>query len=176
MQKFFQVLKEKNPEEYERLRHLRETNPAEFRAEMAEKIREHRRRHVPDRPESPDTEARAHPKPHRERLAMRPDGRPPALDRFGSPELQALEERAKDLAAAIRSREPGPEREALLKELKEVLEKAFDLRDELRRDQLRRAREELDRMEKRLDERLTRRTAIIQRRMTELTEPGADAW
>lgn len=115
--------------------------------------------------------------------------RPPLGPGFGpppTPEVRALQEQQREsdravleLAERVRAAAPdSPERDALEAELRSSVEKQFDLRGRLRTAHLEMLREELSRLQRRIDaigEELERRAvdrdAIIRKRVHELLRP-----
>lgn len=173
VRRFFEVLREQDPDGYVRLLRLREEDPAAFRAEIAERIEKRRdkKRHglgaqgPRERPDRPSWQPPAPPG----------DWHGPHGFELRSPMLEAAERRVIELATSVRTADSAEERKRRIEELKKELERVFDLRDQLRREYLQKAREQLDRMEKGLDERRARKDAIIERRLDELLRKGDSA-
>jgi hypothetical protein len=177
VERFFEFIRQQDPEDYERLHRLRETNRAAFRAEIAERIRRERdRRGLPEFHEGPPFAWNAGPcgeRKHHGPRGGRPDG---AAMRIHSPELEALERRARELARAVREAETEEHRDQAEAELRDVLGRAFDLREQLRRERLQQMRAHLDAIEKFLAERAANRDAIIERRLRRLTDAPEMEW
>jgi hypothetical protein len=79
-----------------------------------------------------------------------------------------LERQTHELSQRLRST-PRDQREALEKQIAEVVEKHFDVRQSRRQLQLKRLQEELEQLRTAIDRRNQIRTEIVQRRVAELT-------
>ncbi len=171
---FFEMMRQRNPEEFERLRRLRETDPAAFRAELAERIqRERGRRGVDGGPLG----RRGIP-PYDEREARRA---PPARGdgdvlHIRTPELDKMESKTRELARAFREAKSEDERSKMKEELRGEIARLFDLRERLRRERVEQMRERLEKVEQLLADRAAHREAIIERRLNEMSGADATAW
>lgn len=86
------------------------------------------------------------------------------------------ERQSRDLARRLRDAD-GAERDRLERELRETLERTFELKQQARRERAERMREEAAEIERELDERQAARREIIERRERELRgERDALAW
>ena len=166
--RFFEHIKKSNPEEFERLRQLREADPEAFREELSRRLVEARRQ----------GDEMGGVKPGGMRDAA---GRPRMRDEDGawqveSPELDRLEIESRNLARSVRDAGTADARESALATLKATLEKSFDLRERLRAERLAKMEARLQKVRQLLDERQGKRDEIIERRARELTETEPLAW
>lgn len=177
VQRFFEILKEKNPEEFERLKQLRKDDPEAFRKELTDRLRtELERRGLYG--EAGDGG------PFRQGKGFKgePGGRHFHADgdvegwAVQSPELEQLEVKTRQLAHAIRDSNSPEEQAKLREELKGELTKEFDLREQMRKDRLAQMEKRVEKIKTIMEQRQAQRDAIIQRRMEELTEQDALAW
>jgi hypothetical protein len=143
-------LKEKQPEEYERLQKLRETNPDEFRQELHEKLMQEKMRFG-------SRDGR--------------HGRPPM-----NPEIMKLENEALDLSKTYRQTTDAAQKEQIGKDLRQKLEVLFDLREKDRQELIRRIEADLANLKESVDQRQKNRDQIIDRRLKELTEGDGLRW
>lgn len=179
VQQFLDMLRERNPEEFERLRKLREENPEAFRAELRQKLdRERERRGMRGEPGEGPRWQRGPGEPNEPRGRPR-EGRPgPDADgmHVRSPEIDRLELKARELAHAYRAATNEGEKNEMRDALKAALQESFDLREKIRRERFAQMEQRVNRIRTMLDERQARRDAIIDRRLKELTESDALAW
>ena len=89
-----------------------------------------------------------------------------AMRKFSEEEVKA-QRRTEELAERFR-RAAGGEKERIGKELTETVTRHFDIRQERREHELKRLREQLERLEKSVRSRSTARNTIIERRVGEL--------
>lgn len=166
--RFFEHIKKTNPEEFERLRQLRESDPEAFREELTRRLTEARQRREEVGGVKPggrrDAEFRPHPRGDAD--AMQVD----------SPELDRLELETRERARSVREAGTADEREKARAALKASLEKSFDLRERLRAERLAKMETRLKKIRQMLDERQGRRDEIIERRVRELTDSEPLAW
>lgn len=186
------ALKKRNPEEFERMRRLREEDPEAFRRHLHQKLQDLRQRGngLQDRPGvlaalnglSPEDREWVMQRlqqppfhggyngfaagPGRDRMGL------PDFKRVTSPEIVQGEERATELAARCRAAAAGAEKDALQAELRETLARLFDLRETARAEQYRQIEEKFARIKKQLDEHMSDRDAIIDGRLREMLEGG----
>ncbi|HMP74864.1 MAG TPA: hypothetical protein PKE12_01085 [Kiritimatiellia bacterium] len=169
VQHFFEVLQQRNPEEFERMRQLRETDPEAFRAELGERLRKARDRHGAAPafrpPGAPDDDAGP-----KRRSWRNEDGEPMFVQ---SPELRELEARARDLVRQLRATEDGPKRKEHIESLRDTLTRSFELRQQLRRQRVEEMKMRLREVETVLDERERDRTAYIEKQLTTLLDKSA---
>ncbi len=174
VQRYFDLLRERNPAEFDRLHQLREVDPEAFRRELRERLQEargraglsHQQGGERGHPPGPDERETGHPKR---------GGAPDDPMAVRTPELDRLEARAMGLARDLRTL-AGEEREPVARELRTTLAETFDLRESLRRERLARMQERLARVHALLEERASNRNAIVERRLRELTRDDATAW
>ena len=163
VQRFFEVMRERDPEEFERMRQLRESDPAAFRAELGERLRKARERQAGG-DFKPTGQPGEGPGPHRR---PRRDGQGDALF-VNSPELRELEAGAGHLIRQIRELEAGPERSEAIASLRDTLTRAFDLRQQLRRTRVAEMKERLLEVESLLDKRELERAQVIEHQLSVL--------
>lgn len=174
VQRFFDMLRDRDPAEFDRLQELRNKDPEAFRRELRERLQEARERMGLQQREGMNREFRP-PNDGREPGARKrgPGSEDPMAVR--TPELDRLESKGIELARGLASLS-GADRDRALEELRDVLSKAFDMRETLRRERLSRMQERLARAQTLLDERSSNRTAIIERRLRELSRDDPTAW
>lgn len=176
IERFFAILKQTDPEEYERLRALREKDPVAFRAEIAQRLIQERERRAPRGDRNGEREGR---RPARGALEPGPYTPPMgAFDAWASPNPEAdqLELKSRELARALKEATSPEDQARLRAELKSTLLRAFELREQMRRERLAQMEDRVIRIKKLLDERAAQRDAIIQRRMDELIGSETLAW
>lgn len=172
VRRYFEVLKEKDPAEYERLTTLRENDPEAFRDELADRLRKERERRGWGGDRGEEGEHWHQRGPREERASgvfYRPrggysDGTP------ASPELEALEIKILNIARSLRDSQSDDERTRLRDELKAEIGTAFDLRLRLRQERLAQMEKRVEHLKGALQERQSKRDAIIQNRLDELTQ------
>lgn len=164
IQRLMQHWKERNPEEFERMKALREQDPAAFRRELQRKLAEARETHSQGRRLMNE-------------MGMRGGPGGPGDDREPmSPEMRAAELQIRQLAEAWRKATAPEEKERLTAELKVALSKAFDQREQMRAQRLADMEKKLNELRTVMDERRSRRDAIIEKRLQELTDGAKLAW
>lgn len=140
---WLQSLRERNPDQFEELQRLRRENPGELRRRM----HEHRQTLRRDRSE---------------RFSDAPENR----------EIRELEQTARALAREAREAE-GDRRTAAEENLRETLNRQFDLREARRGHHVRTLEERLEQLRTLLETRQSNRDVIIERRLREMM--GSDA-
>ncbi len=175
IEKFFDIIRQRNPEEYERLRQLRETDPAAFRAEIAARIEQERIRRGIGAPPGEGPGPRMAPRGDREFRRPRPGEEGDAMA-VHSPEVEAHERKAREIAESLRAAKTDEERAARTRELRDELAQAFDLREQLRRERIKQMRERLEKVEAFLAARQANRDAILDRRVNELIGEDPTSW
>ena len=93
-----------------------------------------------------------------------------------SPKLEAHERKAREIAELIRAAKTDEERATRTKELRDELARAFDLREQLRRERIKQMRERLEKVESFLAARQANRDAILDRRVSELLGEDTTSW
>ncbi|HYE95711.1 MAG TPA: hypothetical protein VD962_05845 [Rubricoccaceae bacterium] len=88
---------------------------------------------------------------------------------------QHLEAETLELARRLRQTSEGPARAALRRILREKLDASFELKQEIRRDEIERVEEQLGELQRLLAERAARKHQIIAHRYRELTGEDLDA-
>jgi len=142
-------LKERNPEEFERLTKLREENPEAFQKTLRERLE----------------------KVHAGGLAAK--WREEAQKRH--PELAKQEAESHKLIEAYKAASPE-EKKQLRAELKKKLGELFELREKSRQETIQRMESQLAQLRKDADKRKASRDAIIEHHLKELTEEDPLAW
>lgn len=169
VQRFFDLLKERDPAEYARLRELRENDPDAFRAELANRLAGLRERRG----------ARGEPEVRDMREPGRHMGRSGKMDRGPEhhPELDMAERLAKETAAAVRTATSDEEKKKLTAQLKDEVGEIFNIRETIRRERIRQMEDHVAKIKHVLDERRAQREEIIERRVNQLLQPeSADSW
>lgn len=141
-------MKENEPTRLERLNEIRQSHPEEYERAMMQVAMEVR---------DLLTMKQNDPKRYERRMAQR-----------------KLDYRATELAEKIRGAGPDQEMAAERKELKDVLGKLFDLREEDREQELKRLEEELSRLRETMAKRKESKDKIVERRMDELLGEGLE--
>lgn len=161
VQLLMQHWQKQNPEEFERMKKLREEDPQAFREELHRKLQEARK----------------------ERGGRRMDGefgRPGAgpggdFDP-GNPQMKIAEDKIRDLAQAWRSAATDEEKQQVKADLVSALNQAFDLREQVRRERLAQMEKKLAELRSNIEQRSAQRQAIIDKRLGELTEDEKLVW
>ncbi len=161
VQELLKRWKDKDPEEFERMRALRESDPEEFRSELHRKLMDARQEH-----------GRRHPEGER----GHPSFGPPGDGDGGSPEMRALELKIKDLSRAWRETKDESLRPAIRLDLEKSLGEAFDQREQNRRERLVQMEKKLNELRTSLEQRRAKRAEIIGKRLKELTEGEPLEW
>lgn len=147
--RWLERLREHDPAEFERLQQLREADPEAFRRALAERIA----------------------------CARRKRGRPPFRPGWiTTPEIERLERETRELARAFRGAGSQEERDRLAQELRDKLEKLFDLREQERARRIAEIEKHAAELRRVLQDRAQRREEIIARRFRQLTEAETTAW
>jgi hypothetical protein len=169
LQRFLEILRQQNPQEFDRLKSLRESDPAAFRKELHERLQQERdKRGLQGGPGAG----------LREQMGRRMMEGGPGPDGMNvrSPEIDRLEKATHDLAQSYRKATGDAEKARLQGELKQTLEQAFDLREQLRRERFEQTEARLRKVREMMEQRQAQRDAIIDRRLKELTEGEKLAW
>lgn len=145
-----EILKQEDPELYQRLIELREKNPKKFRHHIEEAMRE------------------------RQKLEELKQQDPELYNRVV--EERKLERRVDNLVAAIR-RAKGKEQEPLKTELRDILNRLFDLREQARLREIEEVKKRVHEMEQQIQARRANKAIIVEQRMQEiLGEEGGWEW
>lgn len=180
IQQFLDMLRSGNPEEFERMRKLREENPEAFREELRNRIRRERERAGREGgPDEGPAWRRGGPE-LRERIGRQvvEGGVRHAMssESLRSPELDQLERRAGELARAVREAPDDAAKEKARGDLRTALAGAFDLREKMRRERFKHMEAQLTKVRDMLDSRQAHRDEIIDKRLQSMTEGDALAW
>lgn len=174
-------LREKRPEEYEQLIRLREADPAAFRDQLHNRLREERFR---DRlKDHPGVYERLKDLPPEERdWLMHGAPRGPQgpwqqwRERRVSPEIAKLEKETRETGRRYREVQTDEERTKLRADLHAKLEELFDLREAERAKKIEQIEKQLASLRGTLETRKAQREQIIDRRLQELTDGDTLAW
>ena len=140
-------VKERNPEEFERLNKLREEDPEAFQKAL------------------------------RERLEKMREGGSKLHDEFvrRHPELAKQDQETRKLLEAYKTASPDDKKQ-IRAELKKKLGETFEVREKARQEMIQHLESQLGQLKKDADKRKANRDAIIERRVKELTENDPLAW
>lgn len=174
-------LRKERPEDFERLKQLRQDDPQAFRGALHQRLRQERiMRNLKDHPRVMEF-LLGLPEQERDqvlrKLAPGGPGRgfrgPPEVT---NPEVMKLEAEAQRLAKSYRKAAGDDERAKIRGELQGKLETLFDLREQERARQIERIETDLGKLKKALEDRQAHRADIISRRLGELTDGDALKW
>jgi len=178
---WLEMLKKRNPEEFEKMRKLREENPEEFRQILHQRLQDMRLRggELKDHPRVLDALKNLPPEDREwvlQRLQQPNFGGGPGRDRGGvsdfkhvsSPEIARGEETARALVKKYQEAPNDSARASAKEELRVSLSGLFDLREKTRSDQLRQIEEKFSKIRNHLNERMANREAIIDAHLEEL--------
>lgn len=150
--RWLERFRETQPEEFARLRHLRETNPPAFREEIRRRLQARMNGNGGDEPG---------------RRALR---LPPRPDR--DPDLDRLEAELLDLARQFHRERDTAVREELRQRLRAKLMETFERREQVWVQRIAALRRDLDEFEARLDQLRRNREEIIENRLRAILEPS----
>lgn len=184
------MLRSRNPEEFEKMRKLREENPDEFHRLLRQRLQDMRMKFQPggslnDHPKVMEALKNLPPEDRdwvMQRLQSQPGGGymgSPGMgfDRRGgltdlkrvmTPEIARAEEKTRELSRKYRAAQNDQERDAVLGELRANLGEQFDLTEKARGDQLRQIEEKIPKLRQQLEDRLARRDELIETRLKEV--------
>jgi hypothetical protein len=175
VEQWMMELKERNPEEFEKMRRMREEDPEAFRQALHDKVRKVRAAFIAGR----------YPQLHAAIMALPPEERDWILGRLQqhgphaelretgrrpSPEMEGLEKNAGELARAYRQAENPQDKRRIRAELSGVLEKLFDQREAMRARELENMERKIDALKADIEKRKSHRAEIIEARVKNLTE------
>lgn len=161
VQILMQHWQKENPEEFARMKKLREEDPQAFRAELHRKLQEARKARGGRRMDGE---------------FVRPGGGPGGDFDPGNPQMKEAEDKIRDLAQAWRSAPTEEEKQKVKTELVTALNEAFDVREQVRRERLAQMEKKLAELRTSLEQRTAQRQAIIEKRLNELTEGEKLVW
>lgn len=185
-------LQQENPQEFEALQKLRQEDPQGFRHAMHVRLLQQRLADAVA--EYPPLQQAFMSMPAEERLEALKKltfiAGPPGMHRGQGPKgmrggpggpgkgpaTRKLEDEAGALAQAYRKTSDPAEKEKVLGELRAKLEQIFDAREQDRLQHIERAEKEMARLKEMLENRSSRRTEIIDRRLKDLTEDNSLKW
>lgn len=144
MEKLLGRIKDKNPEQYENLMRLKEENPELFREKLQEMVREFKKQGKRRRRMDPET---------RERMQ----------------EIRKLENESRELSKQYRNAESEDEKKNIAGDLKAILVKIFDLKLLSKQKEVERVESDLKELKDLLKKREESRDEVIQNRFDELT-------
>jgi hypothetical protein len=181
VERWLEHIREKDPEEFDRMKKLRASNPAEFRRALHRRLL--RQRVADTLREAPRLKEflAGLPETDREELVSRLErlGAPPGqgfAPEHPDPEVHRLEQETADLARRYRDAPDEGEKERLRDELRTKLEIAFDRRENARREHVKKIETDLDHLKKTIATRQAKRPEIIERRLQELTGEDLTRW
>jgi hypothetical protein len=168
-------MQSRDPEEFERLQKMHSENPEAFREALREKVRTGRAATLERRfPQLYEAVMSLPPKDREWAISRLLEGGPqgPGRDasRFRSPEMEALENKAAELARSYRRATGEDEKARIRRELRAVLAEGFDRREELRTREVQEMQRRMAALAGELENRKAKRDEIIDRRLKELTE------
>lgn len=179
-QQFLDMLRNRNPEEFERMRRLREEDPEAFREELRNRIRRERERMGRDAGPDEGPAWRRGGQELRERIGRQvvEGGVRHAMssESLRSPELDQLERKAGDLARAVREAPDDAAKAKARSDLRAALASSFDLREKMRRERFKHMEAQVTKVREMLDTRQVHRDEIIDKRLQSMTEGDALAW
>lgn len=171
--KWLAMLKERNPEEFEKMQRMRQDNPEEFRRHLHQKLQEVRMRggSMRERPQVMKV-LRDLPAEDREWVMQRlqsggtgmaVDGRRgfPDFRHVMSPEIEQGERRCRELARTVRDATTEGAKVAAKQELRGQIAIVFDLREKQRAEMVRTIDEKVAKLRQQLEERKNRREQLI---------------
>lgn len=164
LRRFFEDLRRRDPQEYQRLLDLRTRDPIAFREEMMERLRHKKGKLGPHAGHRSERRQRLHI-----RGAVDPLPPPPLAPPYHA-ELTAEETRAVELAKRWKEENNPAAKSAIEKELRAALERAFEIRQQSRKVWLAELRERVAELEETIETREKNREVIIERRFRELTQ------
>lgn len=185
LERFMGQLRERHPEEFERLRHMREENPREFRSHLRQRRNQLRNMQFIDSlagiPRFREAVQQMSPGEREEvadRLAeaFRKEDRPrrPKRD-FVANEVREFEEGLRDLGHEYQTA-GDDEKPAIKRRIRSQLEIIFDLQETQRRRHVEEAEERVRKMQAMLNQRAEHRDEVIDRRLLELTDGDPLKW
>ncbi|GEM_PF-2312955 len=180
VEEWMQRLREDDPEEYERMEELRQSDPAAFRDALRERVRRRRMLHELRR-QHPQLHEFMIRQPRHEREGMmrtlmrhstretRPDWMPARHPGFPScPETQDIVKEMRSLLDAYRT-EPDPEkREALAEALRTHVEELYDIREQQQLERIRWMEERLHRLKKEWETQREQRDQLVEEYLEQL--------
>lgn len=174
LQRFMEVLREQNPEEFDRLKKLREEDPEAFRRELHQRLQKERDRRGLQAGRAMEQQ----PPEDRGRMGhhLQAGGPGPEGMNVRSPETDRLEQKSRELAQAYRVATDEVEKARLQAELKANLAESFDAREKLRHERFAQMENRIKKIRELMEQRQAQREEIINRRLKELTEGEKLAW
>lgn len=168
--RLLETIRQRQPDEYERLSRLRAEHPAQFEAELRRRLDEARRR-LRDRAAARTNAPAADAKPAATRPPAGAAARPAGVEE----RVDELMRRINQAAERYR-RLPPSQQAALAVEIREMVAAVFDLRENDRTQRVNRLQKELERLKKELDRRRSLRDQIIDRKVAEILGTDPTAW
>lgn len=185
LERFMHQLQDRHPEEFERLRHMRETNPREFRSHLRNRRNQLRKMQIVEflgeQPRFREAVEQMSPE-EREQVANRfaeafrqdRGPRPPKPD-FVNNEIGRFEAGLHDLAREYQAA-GDDEKPEIKQRIRSQLEIVFDLQEEQRRRHVEEAEKRLHRLQTMLNQRAENRDEVIDRKVLELTDGDPLKW
>lgn len=177
VEKWLDVLKQRNPEEFEKMRKLREENPEEFRKTLHQKLQDFRTKNGGNLRDKPQIMKALHDLSPEDRdwVMQRlqqgggpmgfggPDNRRgfPDFRHVMTPEIEQGERKGRELAKKLHEAKTDDEKSSLRKELRDQIAAVFDLREKQRGEMVRMIDEKVTKLRQQLDDRKNRRDQLI---------------
>jgi hypothetical protein len=169
-ERYLEALKRERPGDFERLVRLRRENPDEFRREMRRRWEERERREAPA--ERPPIQAR-----HIENPTAKPERPSEPVETRASSAQQVDQIMAEVERLAERYRQADPaQRESIAAKVKQLVTRAFELREQERMQRVQRMERELQALKEELQRRQQHRKEIIERKVAEVLGMDPTAW
>ena len=174
-------IEQSNPAEYEKLMTLRKENPEAFRAELRDRLH-HRQQmaHIKDWPKLQAFLTTLSPEERNNILDLiSPPGEGRGFQKkpCGSdPAILSLEEEINRLAKSFHASADPAEKAQIQTDVRARLEKIFALKEQGRREMIKKAEDDLIKLREQLEKRTANRDMIIERRMGEILNPSPLAW
>jgi len=180
--RWMEHLRNRNPEEFDRLSRLRQEDPEAFRRELGDRLQ---RRRV-------ETRLKAMPKLQEYLMGLPEPERNELLKEIGElagggprggmphvsedPRARDLLEKTGELSRAYRHTDNAEERAGIKQELSAKVAELFDLQEKQREEMIGKMEQKLGSLKAVLEQRRTNRQEIIDRRIQELTDGDPLAW
>lgn len=187
---WLEMLKQRNPDEFARMKKLREENPEEFRHALRQKLQDMRMKggSLRDHPQVAEA-IKNLPQEDRDwviqRLQMPPPGMPGGNPEFRgdggsdfkrggmSADSQKSESQVRELAQKFRASKSDDERAKIRTDLRDMISRIFDEREKRRDQEIQMFEDKIAKIRKQLAENKTKRDQIIDTRLKEITAGDA---
>jgi hypothetical protein len=186
--KWLETVKQRNPDEFARMKKLRDENPEEFRRQLHQKLQDMRMKggSLRDHPQVMDALKNLPPE-ERDWAMQRLQPMPPGgsfssgaggmgFDRGGMPDFRHIstpeiargEEKSRDLVKKFHDAKTEVEKQEIKKTLRDAVASTYDLREKARADQFGQIEEKIAKIRKQINEHGTKRDEIIDARVKEM--------